>query len=52
MACPEGHTKDGFETQIGVNHLAHFLLFKLLEPTLLSSSTPEFNSRVVSLAYK
>src|SRR4051812_20998476 len=49
MATPEGKTKDGFETQFGVNHLSHFLLFQLLKPTLLASSTPEFPSRVVTL---
>ncbi|KAI0544553.1 putative short-chain dehydrogenase [Xylaria curta] len=46
---PEGRTKDGFETQFGVNHLAHFLLFQLLQPTLLASSTPSFNSRVINV---
>ena len=49
MACPEGRTKDGFETQFGTNHLAHFLLFNLLKPTLLASATPEFNSRAIFL---
>ncbi|KZL65852.1 short-chain dehydrogenase [Colletotrichum tofieldiae] len=50
MACPKGKTVDGFETQFGTNHLGHFLLFQLLKPTLLASSTPEFNSRVVSVS--
>jgi len=50
MMTPEGRTQDGFETQFGTNHLAHFLLFQLLKPTLLSSATPEFGSRVVSLS--
>jgi NAD(P)-dependent dehydrogenase (short-subunit alcohol dehydrogenase family) len=50
MSCPEGRTKDGFETQFGTNHLAHFLLFQLLRPTLLASSSPSFQSRVVMLS--
>lgn len=50
MSCPEGTTLDGFETQFGTNHLGHFLLFELLRPTLLASSTPDFQSRVVSVA--
>ncbi|KAL7920387.1 NAD(P)-binding protein [Trichoderma austrokoningii] len=32
---------------LGTNHLSHFLLFELLRPTLLASSTPEFCSRAV-----
>ncbi|KAH6723830.1 hypothetical protein BKA61DRAFT_16754 [Leptodontidium sp. MPI-SDFR-AT-0119] len=47
---PEGKTKDGFETHLGTNHVAHFLLFQLLKPMLLSSSTPAFHSRVVALS--
>ncbi len=49
MACPEGKTEDGFETQLGTNHLAHFLLFNLLKPALLASATPAFGSRAVIL---
>jgi NAD(P)-dependent dehydrogenase (short-subunit alcohol dehydrogenase family) len=50
METPEGVTADGFETQFGTNHLAHFLLFQLLKPALLASSDPSFQSRVVSLS--
>lgn len=50
MATPEGKTKDGFETQFGTNHVAHFLLFQLLKPLLLASTTRQFQSRVISVA--
>lgn len=50
MACPEAKTADGFESQLAINYLGHFLLYKLLEQTLLSSSTPEFQSRVVNVS--
>jgi NAD(P)-dependent dehydrogenase (short-subunit alcohol dehydrogenase family) len=50
MCTPASKTSDGFESQFGVNHLAHFLLFQLLKTALLSSSTPSFQSRVVVLS--
>ena len=45
MACPFGHTTDGFETQYGTNHLGHFLLTALLYPALRAGDRP----RVVTL---
>lgn len=49
MAAPDAKTEDGFESHLGTNHLAHFLFFNLLKDTLIKSSTPEFNSRVVNV---
>jgi NAD(P)-dependent dehydrogenase (short-subunit alcohol dehydrogenase family) len=45
MATPEQQTSDGFEMQLGVNHLGHFALTALLWPSLLRSDGP----RVVSV---
>ncbi|KAI0100077.1 hypothetical protein GGR51DRAFT_533758 [Nemania sp. FL0031] len=50
MMPPEGRTKDGFETQFGTNHLAHFLLFNLLQPALLAGASPGRASRVVMVS--
>lgn len=43
-------TEQGHETQFGVNHLAHFLLFEKLRSALLASSTKDFASRVISVS--
>ena len=36
MACPQGKTADGFETQFGTNHLGHFVFINKLAPLLNS----------------
>jgi NAD(P)-dependent dehydrogenase (short-subunit alcohol dehydrogenase family) len=46
MAPPEGRTADGFELQLGTNHLGHFALTGLLLPRLLAGEAP----RVVTLS--
>jgi NAD(P)-dependent dehydrogenase (short-subunit alcohol dehydrogenase family) len=44
MACPQGKTQDGFETQFGTNHLGHFVFINRLVPLLKSGA------RVVTLS--
>jgi len=37
MACPQGRTRDGFETQIGTNHIGHFVFANRLVPLVAKS---------------
>lgn len=46
MACPQGKTIDGFETQIGINHLGHFALTRYLAPSLFAAS----GARVITVS--
>ncbi|KAG0600113.1 hypothetical protein M758_11G008300 [Ceratodon purpureus] len=50
MACPLQYTVDGYEYQLGVNHLGHFLLTALLLDKLVTCASPGAQSRVVVLA--
>ena len=45
VAMPERRTEDGFEMQLGVNHLGHWALTALLMPALLAAPA----ARVVSV---
>ncbi|KAF2116520.1 hypothetical protein BDV96DRAFT_598421 [Lophiotrema nucula] len=50
MATPYSTTQEGYENQFGTNHMGHFLLTKLLLPTLLSTaSEPDGDVRIVNL---
>src|SRR6201989_1415197 len=44
MATPFGHTVDGFETQLGTNHLGHFVLVNRIAPLMREGA------RLVNLA--
>ena len=49
MAKPKGVTKDGYEVQFGVNHVAHACLIRILLPLLEATTKfPNTEVRVVS----
>lgn len=50
MASPLMHTAQGYEMQIGANHLGHFLLATLLAPSLEAGAKAGRPARVVSLS--
>lgn len=51
MALPAKTTEEGYEIQFGTNHVGHFLLTKLLMPTLLrTASEPDSDVRIVNLS--
>ena len=51
MAVPLTRTEEGYEVQFGVNHMGHFLLTKLLLPTLTKTATlPGSDVRIINLS--
>jgi len=50
MACPYAETAQGFEMQLGTNHIGHFLLTGLLLPALRAGAIDGRETRVVNLS--
>jgi NAD(P)-dependent dehydrogenase (short-subunit alcohol dehydrogenase family) len=50
MATPQRRTVDGFELQIGTNHLGHFALTGLLWPALVAAQDSAQGARVVTVS--
>jgi NAD(P)-dependent dehydrogenase (short-subunit alcohol dehydrogenase family) len=50
MACPLSRTKQGFEMQIGTNHVGHYALTDKLLPKLRASGTKASPARIVAVA--
>ena len=49
MAVPPGVSKDGYEIQFAINHLAHALFIKLCLPALLKAADEKGDARIVSV---
>jgi NAD(P)-dependent dehydrogenase (short-subunit alcohol dehydrogenase family) len=47
MAVPDSRTIDGYDVQMQTNHLSHFLLVRLLIPSLEAASQSRGESRIV-----
>ena len=52
MTCPLTRTEDGFEMQIGTNHLGHFLLTNLVMPLVKKAAPGARIVNVSSLAHE
>lgn len=50
MACPHAETAQGFEMQLGTNHIGHFLFTGLLLPAFKAAATEDREARVVNLS--
>jgi NAD(P)-dependent dehydrogenase (short-subunit alcohol dehydrogenase family) len=52
MATPYKETKDGFESQMAINHIGHFLLTHLLLPQIIAGSKNNDgkNARIVNVS--
>lgn len=49
IAVPPGVSKDSYEIQFAINHLAHALLMKLCLPALQNAADEKGDARIVSL---
>lgn len=52
MSTPYQETKDGFESQMAINYLGHFLLSHLLMPQLIegAKNNDGNNTRIVNVS--
>ena len=50
MAAPQAQTKDGFDEQLGTNHLGHFTLTAELLPALKAAAADGSDVRIVNLS--